>query len=46
MSKNRDQLRMKKQKNFKESPMHALCTYARVRIEGEEKFQIVNGFYN
>ena len=36
---------MNRTEKFKESPMHALCAYARVRREGE-KIQIVNGFYN
>ena len=43
---NRDHLKMNRTENFKESPMHALCAYARVRRDGGEKFQIVNGFYN
>ena len=35
-----------KSREFKEFPMHALCAYACVWREGEEKFQTVNGFYN
>lgn len=34
---NRDHLKMNRTEKFKESPMHALCAYARVRREGGRK---------